>query len=96
MMPTFVRGKIDGNGRETISCCLDCQIDKYGICRGTMLHLVNDHKSQTAKIFIGNRLMETFKGEVLEQIELERWMKKNGYEPLQEGECSRVLEELKK
>lgn len=56
---------IDSNGRQTITMCLKCEVDKNNICVGTKIYVVNDFKHNSYSIYkkFGNkRSVEIKKG----------------------------------
>lgn len=80
----IIRSKIDANGRETMVMCVKCSLDDRGICNGTKIALVNDHKHNSWLIYkstfqMGYKELDKGKEETFELSEFQNWLEKNGY-----------------
>lgn len=76
--------KIDGNGQEYMTVCVNCRLDARNICAGEKVCLENNHKKNCYSIFktIGARYikeLEKGRDETLCQKEFEKWLAENGY-----------------
>ena len=76
--------KIDGNGQEYMTVCVNCRLDNRNICAGEKVCLENNHKKNCYSIFeiIGSRFTKELKKgreETLSQKEFEKWLVENGY-----------------
>lgn len=83
----MTHSKIDINGNEIITLCVECQSEKLTKhCDGIMLVFENDYRKQTCKVWLGTprlanwKLLRKFKDEVLSEKECLIWAKQNGYE----------------
>ena len=97
----ITRSNIDGNGRETMTICTKCSLDRRCICNGTKITLVNNHRKNSLLIFesvTGTQkfsVLKTEKENTFEQVEFEKWLGKNGYLEDQNLACERLKNDRK-